>query len=432
MKEGIHKPDCSAVTDRELKKLLTSRWPIVNGIANIPYTFKQQFRWFEIQSLIDYLFMGLVAVDNKPGVVKHAVRRILNQWETASKGAIKFFEQDGIAKAIHFKYTNNYIGTNTIATTVTTPGYFGEISSAHIYLSPNIAGQLTSNSTTILQKALHTLRHESGHAIGTDHLHLDPDIADKLRHTREGIFCSVMTYPKFILTEISGCASYCSSFYSQQTMGSLDERTMALMYGNDRQALDGIEALKFNAYCMLGASMLSMGSYSLIGMTYNQIAPKKWVKPLSDLSFMSAAILMGVPAIPIGVFAFVSTLQNIFNQPTIKDFSNIIFFNLALALMAEGEFSPEVTTSRLLGAVIFLLPVCLINLCTRPDLDEKFEDAEEVQDFDPEIEKNNRITYSDTHQFFRRTSKSLPAKPVRLENITVTEATSLNSDVYRP
>jgi hypothetical protein len=303
-----HHPDCSAVTDTQLKQALMSRWPSEGAVTTIPFGFSSTPLWGDFYALAaNYRYLPERLEGEQGELVKDTIRFALNKWTNASNGTLKFVEEDHstlFSSGIFF-----YLGGTEkhFSTTPPISGAFthlridnnGYINQAFIFL-PNDK-YLWENK---LQNPwpMKTWTHETGHGLGFAHLHEYDDVKNILRQTKDGEYCSVMPYENEIYTDTSRCREFCIPSYAVYP-GQLDSRlvklsyvTSAMTYGSQEQILNYlINGIDVGVY-----SLLAVAAHTTVKAFFSNLAfyknrpllPKKAAMLLADAGLFSAIILL--------------------------------------------------------------------------------------------------------------------------------------------
>lgn len=237
---GYHNPDCSAVINEEILALSYTRWPMENGIAIVPYTFNCIPYYLQpFEGAFNYYFnhkiFGLSDVhQDYKASIKNDIRNGLAAWEKSSNNQIRFVEEKNPGlkfNGLSFYFANTKIleESNMGAYTQQKLDNLGYLQSAAIVFPDSSTFWSVDKSSKQICYDRQTIVHEIGHAIGAEHLHQHPIIVNKLQHTLDGVYCSVMPYQRFVSTAMSECKSHCES-HMAILPGPLDQRYCALVY----------------------------------------------------------------------------------------------------------------------------------------------------------------------------------------------------------
>ncbi len=343
-----HNPDCSAITDSQLQQAIASRWPVVDGVAQIPFGFSNKPLWSSVFNLMHATFLPEQIQANLAEMMQTTLRFALKIIEQASQGKIEFIEDKNthiFSRGIFFYLGGDekkFFAQNMNAYAHLKIDNNGYIQQAYIFMPSDV--KYWDHNANIL--FMYIWIHEIMHALGFDHLHEFPDMRSILQNTQDGLYCSVLPYANKISTAISQCTTHCNPPYTVYP-GSLDKRLLQLAYTHGVLATDDFEInLNYFQNCVDIAifSIFSAALYKNIFMFFthltdadNQpILTSKMAALLADLTFATAIYFLETPLWLMQLFAITAAIKYLPGLDRLPKHAKTALENLSLPALNLG------------------------------------------------------------------------------------------------
>jgi hypothetical protein len=368
-------PDCSSVRENELSRFIFARLPSVDGV--IPYSFSSpgsswasflrpsEFYFYRFQALAEYPEANVDA-ELKEGL-RSRVRFVLEQFEKLTNFTLKFVEQENPETGIYFRFVSKAdFANNAIGEAKALKNIRGKYKRSYVTLLAEFSKDIYKTT-----ESMHTISHEIMHSLGFNHLHDDNNIVNKLRQTRNGIFCSVLPYTFYINTEVSECKNFCTNLRAMP--GPLDLQMIDMVY---RHGID--IPLRTNIYDDNSFGMIftlsAFVSYAVTHTAFEWILyPKidisfKNKKLLADSGFVALAYMAEADTAACEIFSIAmlikflltdSLRKNSFNHGfnTGFDYSAVILFSFVSMF---AEFESDYVAARVTCMFMMALFLCSV------------------------------------------------------------------------